>query len=101
MSRHPAKRTTRNTRQEKVAEELVDYLAQVSTRNAFKFHNIALVSECDPTLQDAMEVIQTSNWYELAKSLDINVTTYKAMERVMGDQTVCTYFSIILKGIES
>ena len=99
MSRHPAKLTTLNTRQEKVAEEFVDYLAQVSTPNAFKLHDIALATECDSTLQAVMEAIQTSNWYEPAnKCLEINVTKYKAMERVKGDLTVCTSFSIILRG---
>ena len=81
-----------------MAEEYVDYLVKVSTPNAFKLHDIALATECDSTLQAVMEAIQTSNWYEPAKRLDINVTTYKAMERVKGDLTVCTSFSIILRG---
>ena len=61
MIRHPAKRTTLNTRQEKVAEEYVDYLVKVSTPNAFKLHDIALATECDPTLQAVMEAMQSSN----------------------------------------
>ena len=46
-----------------------------------------------------MNAVRTNNWFEPAKHLEINQTTYRALERVRGELTVCsTYCIIILQG---
>ena len=84
MSRHPEKLTTPTSRQERVAEEFVDYISNTSTPKALKLEDIATATLQDPTLQAVMNAVQTNNWFEPAKRLEINQTTYRALERVQG-----------------
>lgn len=98
ISRHSAKQTTITSRQEKVAEDLVNYIAQTSsTPNALNLHDIESATERDPTLQAVAEAMRTGNWFEQAKRLDINTAAYKAIKRVKEELTVCTTFTIVLR----
>ena len=45
-----------------------------------------------------MNAVQTNNWFEPAKHLEINQTTYRALEQVQGELTVCSTHCIILRG---
>ena len=51
MSRHPEKLTTPTSRQQRVAEEFVDYISNISTQTALKLEDIATArpnpSSCD------------------------------------------------------
>ena len=98
MSRHPEKLTIPTSRQERVAEEFVDYISNTSTPKALKLEDIATATLQDPTLQAVMNAVQTNNWFEPAKRLKINQTTYRALERVQGELTVCSTHCIILRG---
>ena len=98
MSRHPTKQQVSTSRQEKVAEEFVDYITQTSTPKALKIQDIEEATKRDPTLQAVSEAIYIGNWFEPAKRLDINTDTYKAMERAKDELTVCSTHSVILRG---
>ena len=98
MSRHPEKSTTPNSRQERVAEEFVDYIAHTSAPKALKLEDIAEATHQDPTLQAVVDAMHTNDWFEPAKRLDINLTTFRALERVRGELTICSTFCIILRG---
>ena len=98
MSRHPEKLTTPTSRQERVAEEFVDYISNTSTQKALKLEDIATATLQDPTLQAVMNAVRTNNWFEPAKNLKINQMTYRALEQVPGELTVCYTHCIILQG---
>ena len=98
MSRHPEKFTKLNSRQERIAEEFVDYISQTSTPKALKLEDIAKATLQDPTLQAVMVAIRSNNWFEPAKRLEINHKTYRALERVQQELTVCSTNCIILRG---
>ena len=51
----------------------------------------------DPTLQAVMVAIRSNNWFEPAKRLEINHKTYKALERIQQELTVCSTNCIILR----
>ena len=51
MSRPPAKHSPTHSRQEKIAEEFVDYITSTSTPKALQLQNVAAVTKQDPTLR--------------------------------------------------
>ena len=98
ISRHPSKHTPATSRQEKVADEFVNYLVQTSTPNALKLQDVEPATKRDQTLQAVAEAIQMGNWFEPGKRLDVNSTVYNAMEKIKDELTVCSTYSIILRG---
>ena len=98
MSRHPEKNTLTTSRQQKVAEEFVDYLATTSTPKAMKLDEIATATAQDPTLQAVIGAIRSGNWYQPSLHPSVDTTTFKAMERIKDELTVCSSYSVILRG---
>ena len=98
MSRHPTKCTKTSSRQEKIAEEFVDYITDTSTPKAISFQEITNATRLDPTLQAVMNAITTGNWFKHSKQPDINIEAYKAMEKVKDELTINVTHAIILKG---
>ena len=90
--------TKPNSRQERVAEEFVEYTSQTYAPKALKLEDIAKATLQDPTLQAVMVAIRSNNWFEPAKSLEINHKTYRASERVQKELTFCFTNYIILRG---
>ena len=96
MSRHPAK-NTKSSRQEKVAEEFVDYLAKTSTPKAINIHEIIAATRQDPTLA-VTKATDKGDWFKFPKEPCIDTDIYKAVEKVKHDLTLSTTHGIILKG---
>ena len=65
-SRHPAKNTKSSSRQEKVAEEFVDYLAKTSTPKAINIHEIIAATRQDPTLQAVTKAMDKGDCFKRA-----------------------------------
>ncbi|KAK3752856.1 hypothetical protein QZH41_000328 [Actinostola sp. cb2023] len=82
MSRHPEKDTPVTSRQQKIAEEFVDYIVHTSTPKSLKLQDIASATEQDPTLQAVMKAVRSVNWHEPSTHPGVNTSTYKAIERV-------------------
>ena len=51
MSRSPARHSPTHSRQEKIAEEFVDYITSTFTPKALQLQNVAAVTKQDPTLR--------------------------------------------------
>ncbi|KAK2552072.1 Uncharacterized protein P5673_026817 [Acropora cervicornis] len=98
MSRHPAKNTKSSSRQDKVAEEFVDYLAKTSTPKAINIHEIIAATRQDPTLQAVTKAMDKGVWFKFSKEPCIDTDIYKAMEKVKHELTLSTTHGIILKG---
>ena len=98
MSRHPAKNTKWSSRQEKVAEEFVDYLTKTSTPKAINIHEIIAATRQDPTLQAVTKAMDKGDWFKFSKEPCIDTDIYKAMEKVKHELTLSTTHGIILKG---
>ena len=98
MSRHPAKRTPTHSRQEKIAEEFVDYITATSTPKALQLHDVKAATRQDPTLRAISEALCTNNWSKAAKDPAIDTSTYQALEKVQSELTVGLTYHIILRG---
>ena len=97
ISRHPEKSMLTSSRQDRIAEEFVDYNAHASRPNALSLKDIAEATTKDPTLQAVTDAVRTSNWFEPSKRLDINQHTYKAFEKVNEALTLCGSSGMILR----
>lgn len=98
MSRHPARHTQPVSRQEKVAEEYVNYIAATSAPKALTLSQIAEATARDPTLQAVMEAVRTNKWHTKSKHPKVDSSTYNNYEHVKGELTIGTTIQIILRG---
>ena len=98
MSRHPSKQAQPASRQEKVAEEYISYIATTSTPKALKPDEIAAATARDSTLQAVIIAVRTGKWFAAAKHPNVDSAAYKALEQVKGELTICTSTQVILRG---
>lgn len=98
MSRHPSKQSITASRQQKIAEEYVSYIATTSTPKALKLSDIEAATVNDPTLQAVSEAVQRGNWHETASRPDVDASTYHLLTKVKDELTVCSTSNIILRG---
>ena len=77
MSRHPLSDVTPNCRQEKVAEEIVNYLPETSTPKAMNLNNLQLATQNNVTLQAVITVVQTGKWYDISKDPRVNTSDFQ------------------------
>ena len=94
----PPNTPSRPDRQEKVAEEFVDYLAKTSTPKAIDIHEIIAVTKQDPTIQAVTKAMDNGDWFKFSKEPCIDTDIYKTMEKVKHELTLSTNHGIILKG---
>ena len=99
MSRHPPKQAAQPaSRQEKVAEEYISYIATTSTPKALKPDEIAAATARDSTLQAVIIAVRTGKWFAAANHPNVDSEAYKALEQVKGELTICTSTQVILRG---
>ena len=98
LSRHPTKFASQTSRQQKVAEEYVNYLATTSTPKALTTQHIETATESDPTLQAVTEAIRKNNWQSVVNRPHVDSTQLHLLERVKDELTVGTSGNLILRG---
>ena len=98
MSRHPSNHTEPYSRQEKVAEEYINYVATTSTPSALTLSMIAEATRRDPTLRAVIDTIESGKWYELAKRPKVDSDTFCTYERLKDELTIGTTTQVILRG---
>lgn len=70
---------------------LYNYIAQTSAPNTLTWKTSHKVTLQDRTLQAVIDAVCTRNWFEPVKHLNINTNTYKALERVKDELTICSH----------
>ena len=70
LSRHPTTNATQTTRQQRVAEEYINYLATTSTPKALKTQDIEAATQSDAYLQGVVEAVAKGNWHLVVILLD-------------------------------
>lgn len=98
LSRHPTKEGAQTTRQQKVAEEYINYLATTSTPKALKTQDIEAATQADATLQGVAEAIAKGNWHLVVKRPGVNPTEFRLLERVKDELAVSASGNLILRG---
>jgi hypothetical protein len=95
LSRHPLRDVTPNSRQEKVAEEFVNFLAETSTPKAINLTDLKSATRNDATLQAVMKALQTGKWHETSKDARINISDFQSFEKVRNE--LCTLPDLVLR----
>jgi transposase InsO family protein len=98
MSRHPSSHTEPCSRQEKVAEEYINYIATTSTPTALTLSMIAEATGRDPTLRAVIDAVQSGKWHELAKHPKVDTDTFHTYERLKDELTVGTTTQVVIRG---
>ena len=96
LSRHPRRDVAPNTRQEKVAEEFINFLAETSTPKTIDLTDLKSATKNDATLQAVMKAVQIGKWYESSKDEKINTLDFMSFEKVKDE--LCTLPDLILTG---
>ena len=86
------------SRQQKVAEEYVCYLATTSTPKALKIQDIEEATQSDATLKAVAEAIAKGKWHHVVKHRCVNVEEFRLLERVKDELTVSASGDQILRG---
>ncbi|XP_068675612.1 uncharacterized protein [Montipora foliosa] len=97
LLRHPTKHAGETSRQQKVAEEYVSYLATTSTLKALKIQSIEEATQSDATLKAVAEAIAKGNWHHVVKHRCVDVEEFRLLERVKDELTVSASGNLILR----
>ena len=85
LLRYQAKHGAETSRQQKVAEEYVSYLATSSTPKALKTQEIETATQDDATLQAVAEAIVKGSWHHEIRRPCVNAVEFCLLERVKDD----------------
>ena len=90
MSRHPTNKQELTSREEKVAEEYINFVVRESTPKAISERQVREETNSDRTLQVVIELIRTGRWHELPnyKQSDINYEALQSFRAVKDELSV-------------
>ncbi len=98
LSRHPSKQTNAASREQKIVEEYVHYIATTSTPKALTVSEIEEATKADVTLQAVLNAIETGNWYEGAQRSGVDIAVFAAWQKVKDELTAGVSPQVILRG---
>jgi len=67
------------TRQQKVAEEYINYLATTSTPKALKTQDVKAAARADATLQGEAEAVAKVNWHLVVKRRGVDLAEFRLL----------------------
>ena len=96
LSRHHSKQRTTASREQKIAEEYVNYITVTSNPKALTVQEIEEATKADATLQAVSKAIETGNWQEGPKQSDVESVAYTAWQKVKEELTLGVTAQIII-----
>ena len=97
LSRHPSKQLTTASREQKIAEEYVNYIVSTSTPKAMTVAEIEEATKADETLQAVSKAIETGNWYEGSQQSGVDTAAFAAWQKVKNELTVGVNPQVVLR----
>ena len=97
LSRHPHKDANRASREEKVAEEFVNYVTINSVPKAMAIEHVRRETLVDPTLQAVMQALRTGKWQQNLSN-EVHVDSYKSYQQLQDELTASVDGDTILRG---
>ena len=100
MSRHPLPEERSCSREQKIAEEYVNFVIRSATPKAISEQEIRKGTHRDHTLQAAIDMIKHDTWYDIAKYKDFENVNYNALQSLKATKdglTVDEQGDILLK----
>ncbi|XP_028418333.1 uncharacterized protein K02A2.6-like [Dendronephthya gigantea] len=98
LSRHPDLTTKLSRREEKVAEEYINYVFTNAIPKALTQEEIMVATKEDATLQAVILALNTGKWYNVKSTENINMTVFNALARVKTDLATANAGNTLLRG---
>ena len=98
LSRHPDLTTEQSRREEKVAEEYINYVFTNAVPKALTQEEIMIATKEDATLQAVILALKTGQWHNLRSSDAIDMATFDALARVKTDLATANAGNTLLRG---
>ena len=97
LSRHPSQEPLRSSRQQRIAEHYVNFIAEISVPKAMSLEDVK--NATDKTLLKSMEFVQTGRWFEIDSIHDpyIDVNDRKELQSVC-EELACHPDNLLLGG---
>ena len=96
MCRHPATKDVRSSREEKIAEEYVEFISQTSVPNAIALEEVRAATAKDKALQTLIELCSTGHWHEVNK-YDVDQAALRQFQNVRDELTVNRHGNLLLR----
>ena len=96
MSRHPLNQSKLTSREEKVAEEYINFLTNVVIPKAMTLKEVKLATQADATLQAVLEAIRVNSWHKTVDN-SVNKQQFDAYKRIQSELSVNHAEGIILR----
>ncbi|CAE1296727.1 unnamed protein product [Acanthosepion pharaonis] len=95
LSRHPI-HLPPSDREQKVAEEYINYILSTSTPKAMTIEEVAMETAKDKTLTAVIQALLTKKWYGIDD--DVDKATFQTLHANRAELSLAHNDSIILKG---
>ncbi|KAK3108827.1 hypothetical protein FSP39_016677 [Pinctada imbricata] len=91
MSRHPVVTNQRNTHEQKIAEQYVNFIATEAVPKAMTLNEIVTASKEDQTITKAIELVKSGKWHEIKEiaDSDINIRLNDQVDKMIGNCIPC------------
>ena len=98
-SRHPCKQTRTTSREEKVAEEYINFISQHATPLAIDLEEVKRETLNDHTLQSVNESTRNNKWYQKdTQELRLDNKAFKSFQTVKDELSVNAEGNLVLRG---
>ena len=98
-SRHPRKHTQTTSREEKVAEEYINFISQNATPIAIDLEEVKRETLNDHTLQRVIESIRNNNWHHKdSQDIKLDNKVFKSFQTVKDELSVNAEGNLVLRG---
>ncbi|KAK3711382.1 hypothetical protein QZH41_003258, partial [Actinostola sp. cb2023] len=99
MSRHPKKQIEVNSREEKIAEEYINFVSQHAVPIAINLEEVKSATLNDHTLQRVIECIRNGSWYKKdAQDLRLDNRAFNSYQMVKDELSVNAEGNLVLRG---
>jgi transposase InsO family protein len=98
LSRHPTHSDMQSSREEKIAEEYVNYISTNCIPKAMSIESVRHATRTDITLQGVIAAIQTGKWHNIPTSPNLDIDTYNCLKRINIELTATPAGDLLLRG---
>ena len=96
MSRHPVVQIKSSSREEKIAEEYINYLTNVLVPKAMTLEEVRLATQHDATLQEVIRAIKTNVWHNTVEH-PVNKQSFDAYKKIKEELSVNFEEGVVLR----
>ena len=99
MSRHPMNFTKPTSREEKIAEEYINFLTDTSVPKAMRLDEIRQATQVDPTLQAVFQAIQSNTWpqEQEVKLAEVAIAVFNSYRKIKAELSINPSNGILLR----